>query len=609
MERKTGKRLILLCYVRLQKANDLLWDYIGLFYLAGALERAGYEALVWHGDWRGLKEQVLAHRPDAVGFSIDAENQAFLESLIPSVRDSYSKQEGREPLILAGGPQAMALGEAFLQTARADCILRGEGDETLPALLDALWGNTGGSAEGTMNREQRLDRIPGLCRIGEDGIYRENAGFGMVADLSNLPRPAYHTSLHRRVYGRTVFTGRGCPFSCAFCASHVGHGVLRLREIADVLSEIRENLEREKRIRYIVVQDDTFCITPERVREFCAGMRKIRKSRPLVWFCETHVRTLLKDPSLLREMIDSGLVRLQIGMESGDAGVLKRYNKQVTPEEILELVKMAVEMGLPQIAGNFIVGGPAEQPGVTESFIRKLLNTGAGVVDLSTGFLRSYPLTAISEDPAAFGLKIMAGNDRSGDDYPYVIPEGSTQEETMQQRQRLNRVIREEMGRLLKERGVLDDRILRQVELNERFGLSSRWMMELKTPDRAYIYEYYKMLYLGEGMSWPAHMPDPEEMRTLYPQRTFEFYRSVITIRGVHRLFGMVLSPLEYDLLFYSAGKLTVGEILDALWEKYKGAYDSREEFGAMVCRLLQLSDKRYWITVFCFHDRKNTEI
>ena len=590
-----GKKQILLCYVRLDQIENVQWDYIGLFYLAGALERRGYAPMVWHGDWRGLKTIVSEKAPDAVGFSVDAENQRFIEDLIPAIRDLGRAQTGRVPLTMTGGPQAMALGEAFLRKSGCDFVIRGEGEETLPALLDAVWGDSDGAA---------LRDIPGLCWLDADGRYRENAGFGVVEDLSTLPRPAYHASLHRRIYGRTVFTGRSCPFNCAFCASHVGHGRLRTRDMDDVLSEIRENLAREPGIRYIIVQDDTFCINPDRVSAFCRGMREIRRERPVVWFCETHVHTLLSNPALLKEMIDSGLYRLQIGMESGDPRVLRLYNKKVTPDEMLALVKLAVGMGLPEIAGNFIVGGPREEPGLTERFMRELLRVGAGVVDLNTGFLRSYPFTAISEDPAAFGLRITASDiTAAGNDYPSVIPVDATEQEIVQLRQRLNRAIREEMGRLLEEHAVPTSRVLKQLEMNSQYGLSSRWMMELTIPARAHIHEYYKTLYLGEGQPWPQTPPDPEAMKCHYPQRTFEFYRSVILSQGVSWLFGMVLSPLEYDLLFYSAGKLSMLQIVNTLWEKYSSAYDSREEFVQMVDHLLRLADERFWITTFYFED------
>lgn len=586
------KTKVLLSYVRSDKHDDRMWDYTGLFYLAGALERAGYEPLVYHKDWQGLVKAVDTNLPDVVGFSCDAENQRFLERLIPSVRRDYEDRTGKKLVVLVGGPQAVSLGEAFLITSGADHIIRGEGDETLPALLDILF------AEGSKGRDdEKLNSVPGLAWIDGKGAFRETEGIGIVEDLDTLPRPAYHASLHRRVYGRVVFSGRGCPFSCAFCASNVGHQRLRQRKIEDVISEISDNLSREPGLRYIIIQDDTFCTDPKRVRLFCEGMRNIRKKHSVVWFCETHVKTLLKDPELLREMIASGLVRLQIGMESGDAKVLRMYNKNITPQDMIDLVEMAVDMGLPQIAGNFITGGPKEEDGVTEAFIRRLIRVGAGVVDINTGFLRNYPQTAISKDPAAFGLKVVSeDNLTAGDDYPSVIPVDSAEDDIIALRQSYNRAIREEMGMCIQNRQIPLERVLKQFKLREEYGISSRWTLELSA--REYINEYYRMFYLGEAVPFDRKIPACE----LYPQRTFQFYRSVISTDGITKLFGSVLSPLEYDIIFHSAGKMSISKIADVLWNKqYKEAYPDKGDFEDAVTGLIESFERSFLVTVFRF--------
>ena len=582
------KRKVLLCYVRLRAPAGALWEYTGLFYLAGALERNAYAPYVFHGSWMELRAAVREIEPEVVGFSCDAENQHFLQGLIPAVKRECLERQGAAPCVVVGGPQSCALGEAFLAATGADYILRGEGDDTLPALLDCLF--TQGGAAGA------LRAIPGLAWRDAAGAFHETPGVGMVADLDTLPRPAYHTSLHKRGYGRVIFSGRGCPFGCAFCASHVGHRSYRLRRMDDVLAEIRENLDRNPDIRYIMMQDDTFCTDPARVRAFCAGMRGIRKTRPVVWFCETHVQTLLRDPPLLREMIDSGLVRLQIGMESGDPEVLRLYNKNITPSQVLHLTELAVELGLPQIAGNFIVGGPREREGLTEDFIRRLLRVGAGVVDLNTGFLRNYPFTAISRNPAAFGLTVTAEDDRTaGDDYPGVVPAGASEEAVVALRQRLNRAIREEMGRCIEGKQIPLERVMAQYRLREEYGIASRWTLELSA--RGHIHEYYRTLYLGEGQPFDPEAP-PE---ALYPQRTFEYYRGILHTGGIARLFGTVLSPLEADILYRCAGKRSVSEIAADLWGKYREGYPALSGLQTAVMRFLETADKRYWVTVFRF--------
>lgn len=55
-------------------------DYLGLFYLAGALEAAGFEPGF---SWKTgrFDEQVKQNQPDAVGFSCDFDNVSLIADL------------------------------------------------------------------------------------------------------------------------------------------------------------------------------------------------------------------------------------------------------------------------------------------------------------------------------------------------------------------------------------------------------------------------------------------------------------------------------------------------------------------------------------------------
>ena len=128
---------------------------------------------------------------------------------------------------------------------------------------------------------------------------------------------------------------------------------------------------------------------------------------------------------ILPTMIDAGLVRLQIGIESGDQQVIDAYNKHVKIDDIVEFVTYAAACGLTQIATNFIVGGPAESPGATATLIKTLIDRAPGIIDIITGFLRAYPGTEIMDNPEKFNLVLHDQSGRlSGDDYPFVTPVG-----------------------------------------------------------------------------------------------------------------------------------------------------------------------------------------
>jgi radical SAM superfamily enzyme YgiQ (UPF0313 family) len=64
-------------------------------------------------------------------------------------------------------------------------------------------------------------------------------------------------------------------------------------------------------------------------------------------------------------MIDAGLIRLQIGIESGDQNVIDQYNKHVKIDDIVELVTYAADCGLAQIATTSSWGGPQKKTEAT----------------------------------------------------------------------------------------------------------------------------------------------------------------------------------------------------------------------------------------------------
>ena len=566
---------ILLCNVS-KKYETGSHDYVGLFYLAGALEAAGFEPLVFHGKPENLIAEVKKNQPDAVGFSGDFDNIQLIENLSKKIKTNW-----KIPVIV-GGPQSIGLGQQFLEDSQADFILRGEGEVSLPLLLKAI-----------LKEDGDLEDISGLAMI-KDGIFTETPPV-IIADLDTLPLPAYHASLHiNHSYGKLIFTGRGCPYQCAYCAPSPGKHQVRLRSIPLVLEEIKLNLQNNPDLNYIIIMDDTFTLNRERIEEFCRGMKEIRKDRELVWYCECHVGRIKNWMDILPTMIEAGLIRLQIGIESGDQKVIDQYNKHVKIADIIEFVSYATNCGLTQIATNFIVGGPEEEEGATATLIQTLIDQAPGVIDIITGFLRAYPGTQILENPEKFNLQLHDQSGRfSGDDYPFVTRRGKSQDQVMKDRQELNKVIRQSMQKKIKNHELKQQAVMKQFKAALIYGIRSRWFEEIAANPRAY--EYYYVLYLSEGQAFDPSL----DFSSDYPQRTFELWRTMTFTEGFPKLDGMALSPLEYELLLRCAGKRSLAEIETELFALFGDPYQNQAEFHGKLVDILYQFNFKYWLTHF----------
>ena len=563
-------------------------DCLGLFYLAAVLENKGYDPWVFHGLTSDvpdvLEKNIKEKNVAAVGFSCDYQNRSAVEELCRYVKNKYGVA------VIVGGPQAVALGAEFFKESGCDYIVRGEAEDTLVELLELITQSKGGR-----------ELIKGLCWPGEDGALMTGGEREPAGDLDSLPFPAYHRALgSNRSYGGTIFTGRGCPFSCAFCYQSNHKKKVRLRSVENVMKEIAANLDKNPDLKYITVMDDTFTLNPQRVEEFCGAMNKLRIKRNIAWYCEGHVRTIARHPEMLKMMAGAGLLRLQIGVESGCRQILDIYGKNTTPEEIEFVVSEAVRCKIPQIATNLIIGGPLESEKTSEetiAFAEKLLNIAPGIIDITTGFLRPYPGTAISNAPGSFGLKISeAAEIRSFDDYPPVSVDGLSAEDIIANRVRTGRRISKTMRGLLNENKIPYETILSQYAAAREYGVTSMWYLDAFKRN-VFLDEYFRLISSGAAVRM-AGVPE-DEFPLWRPQRTFEIWRIVDMRNGYPRIDGYVLSPLEFELLLHSSGKTTFAEVLEGLYRIFADKFEGIDELAEHAARLLKNFDSRRWV-VFC---------
>src|SRR5262249_51468894 len=139
------------------------------------------------------------------------------------------KQVHPESVIVLGGPQASVVDVATMTAFPSiDLILRGEAEQTLPELVDAL------------AQQRPLTTIPGLTFRQDQQIVR-NPDAPLVMDLDALPFPAFHLFPDVRFCRHfPLELGRGCPFSCTFCSTNdFFRRRFRLKSPAQMIADMR----------------------------------------------------------------------------------------------------------------------------------------------------------------------------------------------------------------------------------------------------------------------------------------------------------------------------------------------------------------------------------
>lgn len=321
---------------------------LGLLYVAGALRAAGHSLLVLDGDPRlrpELLEQVVDFRPQAVGLS-------FLTMTYDRARDLAQALRRRLPglRLFAGGAHATVEPEATLAELELDAVVLGEGEHSAVELV-AAWQDGGG--EG----------VPGTLTAAGRGPERPG-----IADLDDLPFPARdligHTTYLRppgliRGYASagiaSMLAGRGCPFRCSYCGSHLQLGrTVRLRSVGNVLAELAQLIAQDG-IRGMYWVDDVFTHDRAWTLELCRALA--RRGWGLRWGCQSRVSAV--DEALLVAMRQAGCVQVDFGVESGSRKVLRQMHKGIDPRQVEEAFSLARRLGL-RTGASFILGSPGE---------------------------------------------------------------------------------------------------------------------------------------------------------------------------------------------------------------------------------------------------------
>ncbi len=327
----------------------------GLLCLAASARRSGADVAVVEASARNLDlpsalRDVLAFSPDVVGLTATTSEIVRAAELAARI-----KQARPDILTIVGGCHVTAIPEETLEAFPAfDMAVIGEGEETLGEILRERAGGerVPGGIAGTVTRD--------------GGTLRRHASRALIASLDDLPLPAWDLlegfpGLFRPSPGRikrwpcaSIVLTRGCPNRCVFCDRSVFGNRCRAYSPAYALNVVKDLVGRYG-VRELLIEDDTFVISKDRVREFCE--RLMAEKIALSWSCLGRADRV--DPDLLALMRKAGCWHISYGIESGDPDILKTMHKHLDLDQIRQAVRWSRDSGM-RTKGFFIVGFPGE---------------------------------------------------------------------------------------------------------------------------------------------------------------------------------------------------------------------------------------------------------
>lgn len=353
---------------------------------ATLLKHTGYE-LFWSDGiaegrtYSAWKKEIERQDPDVIA----------IETKTPVVKqhwriiDELKRLSKKKLYVILMGDHVTALPRESMCSSQVDFVLTG-GDYDFLLL----------SVCNHLSRGTELS--PGIW-YRENGEVRSTGPFQLNNNLNSLPfidrdLTKWHlysekNGNYKRLPGTYTMAGRDCWYhKCTFCSWPTLYPRFRVRSPQNLLDEIGILIEKYG-VKEIMDDSGTFP-TGEWLGEFCEGMIKRGYNKKI--FLDCNMRFGAVDAKQYSLMEKAGFRLLLFGLESANEKTLKKVNKGVTLEQIIESCKDARCAGLyPHITIMF--GYPWE----TSEEAKKTLDLGKWL--LKKGYAWTVQATVVIPYP------------------------------------------------------------------------------------------------------------------------------------------------------------------------------------------------------------------
>jgi len=356
---------------------------LGLEYLAGSLLRSGVEVEVLDlclvPDWRAaIAAHFSSREPELVGLSFRNVDDSFwpsARSFVPVLKEMVTAIRGasRAPLVL-GGVGFSLFPARLLEETGAEYGIAGDGEGTLPALLEAVRGRTA------------PEKVPGLL-WREGGKVRANPPNWPSLDAGPWRRDILDNESYMLRGGQLgLETWRGCPRKCGFCADWKAKGTAaRLRDPAAVAAEAAGLARRGLGILHLC--DGDFNVPPGHAEAVCREISGLGLGDGLRWYAYLAAEPFT--PELARAMRAAGCAGINFTGPSASPTMLRSYNQPHGREALARAVWLCREYGIASMV-DLLLGGPGETPGTVREGMAFLKEAGPDCVGAALG-IRLYP--------------------------------------------------------------------------------------------------------------------------------------------------------------------------------------------------------------------------
>jgi len=286
---------------------------------------------------------------------------------------SLAKDFGK--LVIIGGVHISSLPTTL--TDQMDIGIIGEGEQTFFEIIKTL------SRSNSFDKK-KIENIPGIC-YHKNGILILTGKRDFLKE-NEIPHPIRTLTGYRT--HDYIFSSRGCPYRCRFCASSRYWDKVRWLAPEFVIEEICDMLDNGAKM--ISFYDDLFIANKPRLEKIANLIDQQRINKRIKFTCSA--RANLIDEKTVGYLKKMNVVSVGLGLESGNQRILN-YLKgdNVTLEDNRRAISLLNHAGI-QANASFIIGSPDET-------IEEMLDTYQFIRDNGLSFADVYILTPFPGTP------------------------------------------------------------------------------------------------------------------------------------------------------------------------------------------------------------------
>ncbi|NTV02181.1 MAG: radical SAM protein [Chlorobiaceae bacterium] len=327
-------------------------DCIGVCYLAAAVEDIAESLVIpdnYYNDRLAESFDRLLQRRKIDLVAISSMTGGFNQAVRLA---GIAKRHGA--FVVMGGFHPTALPEEVLGLDCVDLVAIGEGEATFRELV--LHGPSR-DVKGLAWREGG-----GIVHTGERELISE-------VDSIRFPmrglRPERFGERGEEYTIDTIYTSRGCPWSCSFCANDRMHKSWRGRSPENVVEEIA-TLHDPNRKKLIKIWDANFLTNIKRAEAICDLMigRGLTNFRIMT---ETRAKDIVRAERILDKLRAVGLNKVGLGIESPNPQTLELMNKKNSLDDVSRAIGL-LERHHIGAEGYFIIGHQSESEADTMAY-------------------------------------------------------------------------------------------------------------------------------------------------------------------------------------------------------------------------------------------------